>query len=246
MSFRPAARQFFEASGVAPTYGVNYVECLNNTSCLCHTDMISTFDSNYSFSVWADIAQDQPSLTEGRTVCFTGRRQTASGNTYGIELGYTKRNSTHKLLGAFVQGSGIGPNETAYTQYLGTWHNLTVTYSPGTVRTYVDGVLKNTNGGTQYLLVNAILGLCCLNWFDNMISGGPIGRYANMAFWSKELTTSEVSAISGSITTVPDDADHRYDMQIVSGQIPDIGVVGGWDFTHVSDFQNGVYNPSVE
>lgn len=218
--------------------GVPFVECLNNTTCLCHTDTLS-HNSDYSFSAWLNLNSSQPSLSEGRTLCFVGKRTSTALN--GVEFGLTYRNSQYQAMGAFVQGSGVSPKYWSYQQYLGSWHNVVVTYTSNSCKTYIDGVLKNTNGGARHAITDARFSVACLNWSGSIISGGPMGKYANVAFWNKILSTSEVSDVASSIMYKPTDAPHRYDMNIQNGKIADVGTVGGWDFTTIQDFDNGIY-----
>lgn len=242
MSIANAAHCSMMGGGGGPPapIGVNFVECLNNTTCLCHTDNIASQVQPYTISVWANISSSQPSLSEGRTICLTG---TTGSLTSGLELGFVYASSIFKL-DPFIQGRSYGHTGFSYQPYLDTWHNIVVTFNGSQVKTYVDATIKSTvNGNQSGALTNTKLGLCCLQWFGNMISGGPIGKYANLAYWGKILTTTEISNLALDISHQPTDADHCYDMVISNGRIADIGTLGGWDFTTISDFQNGVYVP---
>ena len=218
--------------------GINYVECLNNTTCLCHTPNIAQQSAPFTISVWANISSSQPSLSEGRVICLTGTYGTA---TRGIDLGLTKSGSDFKI-GAFIQYYDLGSKIT-YTPYLDAWHNIVITQDNSSVYTYIDGVGQRTARSTSYTMQNVKLGLGCIQWFGNMLSGGPIGKYANLAYFGRRLSASEITNLASDITHLPTDADHCYDMVIANGRIADIGTLGGWDFTTISDFQNGVYVP---
>ncbi|MBO7688825.1 MAG: hypothetical protein J6V72_20765 [Kiritimatiellae bacterium] len=241
-----ALRHTVAAGGVGEVIGC--VRCANNTSCLCHTANIASFSAvaGYSMSVWANIEQSQPGLTEGRLLCVTGfdadTSTWPSATTRGPELGVVPSGGSIKMMGAFIQNGGPVGSQFDYAENLGTWHNLMVTYAAGDVRTYVDGTLRSTCTGSHGpLLTNARLGLCCLMWLNQqMISGGPIGRYANLAFWYRTLAASDVARVAASIDYVPKNADHRYNMSINGGVIADVGTVGGWDFTTLSGFENSV------
>lgn len=233
---------FLAAARRNPPAGVPYVSCLNNTSCLCYTNPI-TYNSSFSFSAWMNISNSQPSLSEGRTICFVG--EVSKTSPRGIEFGLTYRNSAYHAIGAFVQGSGVMPAYWSYAGYLEAWHNVVVTYTSGSCKTYVDGILKNTNGGTYYTTwSNVRFSICCLRWQnDNIISGGPIGKYANVAFWDRVLSASEIADVASGIDYIPTSASHRYVMQIQNGKIADVGTSGGWDFTTIRDFENGLLIP---
>jgi hypothetical protein len=74
-----------------------------------------------------------------------------------------------------------------------------------------------------------------------MISGGPMGKYANISYWNRVISDDEIMRVKSNISYIPADAEHQYDMKIEDGVIIDIGNKGGWDFTTVRSFVNGVY-----
>lgn len=243
MSIANAAHHSMMGGGKKPPApgGINYVECLNNTTCLCHTGNISRQIQPLTISMWANISSIQPSLSEGRIFCLTG---TSGSSTAGIDLSLIYESGIYKVRGAFIQSRSFNYTEFTYEPYITNWHHLAATFNGARVLTYIDGTLKNTvSGSLSGAITNAIFGVGCILWYGNMISGGPIGKYANLAYFGRELSASEITNLASNITYLPTDADHCYDMVIANGRIADIGTLGGWDFTTISDFQNGVYVP---
>lgn len=224
--------------------GVPYVECLNNTTCLCHTDSIARQIQPYTISMWVNISSSQPSLGEGRIVCLTG---TSGTFTVGIDAGLSYESGTYKFIGAFIQNRSFGYTKFNYQQYLDNWHNLIITYNGSEVKTYIDGAQKNSVAGRQTgALTNAKLGFGCILWNGSMISGGPMGKYANLNYWDRILSAAEIADVKSAMTYIPTDAAHRYDMNIQNERIADVGTAGGWDFTTIRDFENGVYVPEAQ
>ena len=220
--------------------GVPYVECLNNTACLCHTDLIASQSSPWTISAWLNIASTQPSLSEGRTICLTG---TTGSMTAGLELGM---DSSKKIMGAFIQQKSYNIPKWDYANSFDSWHNFVITYNGSTIKTYLDGTQKSSTSGSLGTITSARFGIGCLQWYGSMISGGPMGKYANVNYWDRILSAAEIADVKSAITYIPTDAAHRYDMNIQNGRIADVGIDGGWDFTTIRDFENGVYVPEAQ
>lgn len=225
---------------------VNYVRCQNNTRCVCMTGYISSNAPPYTLSAWANIDAAQPSLSEGRMLCMTGVKGSSS-TVQGLEVGYVIDNGIPKIRCGFIQSGTTSIVDVPYDG-VGTWHMITATVTTAQCNTYIDGSLIGQTGVTNYAgVTSARLGLCSLRWQRNgVISGGPIGCYANLAYWGRVLSQSEILALAqGGIAFAPVDAEHKYDMQIVDGKITDTGSAGGWDFTTITDFTGGTFAPGT-
>jgi hypothetical protein len=91
-------------------------------------------------------------------------------------------------------GGAVDPATTSNALNDGDWHNISYTYSSGSRKTYVDGVLDNTKNLSQtsyssvyYYFLGAGLG----GWPDT-VSNYFSGSISNFLFYTKTLTDSEV------------------------------------------------------
>lgn len=141
-----------------------------------------------TISFWINTASTvSPSM-----IISTGSSNFDNGGTFNLRLDNQNR-FIGFMGGCFTQGGyDYIPSGTTVLNN-GSWHFILATYTSGTLKLYVDGVLEHTSslnlntvgqsnfiGVSQYQPANS-------NWFN--------GKIDDVGFWNRVLTPSEISAV---------------------------------------------------
>jgi MSHA biogenesis protein MshQ len=158
----------------------------------------------------------------GQQVIVSKARRASGSNNYQLQLG-----AANTLLFQYRSGGADKYVSTSTPISMNTWSHVTVTYTDGLQRFYINGIETDTGNNTGVLDTNnAALDIGAERIFDSSVDGifGFEGRIDEVRVYDGALTGAEVRAVA--IETHPCETStllalHRFEQSDFSTQIDD-------------------------